>query len=227
MSVIMSERLKELRKEKGLTREEKRLTQEQAAKEMFMSRTTLAKYENPDTDIDSMRVTELMNLAKYYNCDPRYITGDISCKDKEVSDIHDAIGFQENAIGKLMQKMADAFDAFEKGRVLEIPDHLLVADFMSYLVMHIDETVLKQYVEFSVFYEIGKSLIDDKREHGLIEDKDDFSTNETIRNTVVYDYFAQKAKDDLKDSFKMMLEEWLKGRINEDVERKLEEINNR
>ena len=94
MSEIMSDRLKALRKEKGKK-------QQEAAEEMFMSRTTLSKYENPDTDTDSMPARELMRLANYYECDPRYLTGDISCKDKEVSDIHDDTGLTEGAIEEL------------------------------------------------------------------------------------------------------------------------------
>lgn len=136
MSQIMSERLKQLRKEKGKT-------QQDAAKDMFMSRTTLAKYENPDTDFDSMRAKELLILANYYNCDPRYISGDISCKDKYTSDIHDAIGLSKDAISVLstMKKYND--DKHD-------PISPLILAFISQLITDVDFLVVERHIRAMV-----------------------------------------------------------------------------
>ena len=145
MSKIMSDRLKQLRKEKGLKQGHK-LSQEQAAKDMNMSRTTLAKYENPDTDTDSMRVTELMILAKYYNCDPRYITGDIPCKDKAVSDIHDATGLSELAIEELINNKNFAEGMKQKGFPYRTYEEE-IPQFISFLLTAMNGHLIYKHIE--------------------------------------------------------------------------------
>lgn len=152
MSEIMSERLKQLREEKGHTRG-KKLTQEKAAEELFMSRTTLAKYENKDTDIDSMPVTTLMRLAKYYDCDPRYITGDISCKDKEVSDIHDATGLSESAIQTLISCKGFKDGMKRKGHTIELFDRE-TPRFISFLLESMNAYQLFRHIETGAYAKV-------------------------------------------------------------------------
>ncbi|MBR0342516.1 MAG: helix-turn-helix transcriptional regulator [Oscillospiraceae bacterium] len=144
MGKIMSDRLKNLRKNMGKT-------QQQAADEMFMSRTTLAKYENPDTDFDSMRAKELLILANYYDCDPRFITGDISCKDKEISDIHDATGLSVEAISVLstMKKYND--DKHD-------PISPLILDFISQLITDVDFFVVERHIRAMVDVETFEDI---------------------------------------------------------------------
>lgn len=144
MSQVMSERLKQLRTEKGKT-------QKDAAKDMFMSRTTLAKYENPDTDFDSMRAKELLILANYYDCDPRFITGDISCKDKEISDIHDATGLSVEAISVLstMKKYNDN---------KHDPISPLILAFISQLITDVDFLVVERHIRAMVDVETYEEI---------------------------------------------------------------------
>lgn len=174
MSEIMSERLKELRKEKGLT-------QQQVANALNMSRTTLSKYENKDTDIDVMPVRELMRLSKYYNCDPRYITGDISCKDKEVSDIHDATGLTDEPI-RVMKEM----HSYE-GHVLECA---IGIDFINCMIGNIPTELLLSLIKskswMRVFERANNENIDAVIDYRMLHDNS-FVECENIADCIEFD----------------------------------------
>lgn len=102
MSKLTSERLKALRKEKALT-------QKQVAEQIGIGRNTLSKYENP-TDTSHMPLDVLRLLSKFYDCDPRYITGDIECKSESATDIHEVTGLSQKAIDRLKEEVKRAHD---------------------------------------------------------------------------------------------------------------------
>lgn len=210
---IVSDRGKRIAKRLKDTRKEKGYTQQEFAILLGISKDSLMDYEKTGELKYSTRV--FLSMCEALDCSPQYLMGIDNCYHRETTDIHRLTGLSELAIEYLLCRRVGAI---QWGYSLSTEDHLVLSDFISYLITHIDEHLLINYVESSAYYEIGKQIIEDAINHGH-EDDVRYPKSEISRDTKFHENSAFRIKTELGDKFKLMLEEWEKGRIEWDVER--------
>ena len=210
---IVAQRLRDQRKALGKT-------QKDIADKSGLSTKTINNLEHMTAP--TLSVDTFIRLCDALECSADYLLGKDALPTHELSDIHALTNLTEDAIDSLMYRKVEAY---KYGYSLTSENQLLIADLISYLITHIDEHLLQQYVESSAYYDIGKSMIADMREHGFLTDTDNYATSDTIRNTVMHESLARTAKIDLVDKIKLSIEEWMQSRLAWDVTRILEEIN--
>lgn len=81
-------------------REQRNLKQCEAAKQLGISRQTLAKYEKPDEQAGSRRppLEMLLRMAKFYNVSVDYLCGEIPGTTHDVSFVMEYTGLTESAV---------------------------------------------------------------------------------------------------------------------------------
>lgn len=203
------ERIKKARNAKGLT-------QQDLADCLGISRDSLIEYEKSGDLKFPTRV--FLSMCEVLDCSPQYLMGIDDCYHRETTDMHRLTGLSELAIEHLLCRRVGAI---QWGYSLSTEDHLVLSDFISYLITHIDEHILINYVESSAYYEIGKQIIEDAIDNGH-EDDVRYPKSEISRDTKFHENSAYRLKAELSDKFKLMLEEWEKGRIDWDIVRYLE-----
>lgn len=204
--------LKQARKDKGLT-------QQELADCLGISRDSLIEYEKSGELKYPTRV--FLSMCEILDCSPQYLMGIDKFHHRETTDINRLTGLSELAIDNLLLRRVGAI---QWGYSLSTEDHLVLSDFISYLITHIDEHLLINYVESSAYCAIGKAAIEDAIANGH-EDDIRYPKSDISRDTQFHELNARDIKTELGKKFEAILEDWEKDRIDWDVERYLELIN--
>lgn len=197
-------------------RQAKELTQQDLADCLGISRDSLIEYEKSGDLKFPTRV--FLAMCEVLDCSPQYLMGIDDCYHRETTVIHRLTGLSELAIEYLLCRRVGAI---QWGYSLSTEDHLVLADFISYLITNIDEHLLINYVESSAYYEIGRLFIEDAIENGH-EDDVRYPKSDISRDTQFNEMKAKTIKTELGKKFEHLLEEWGDGRKDFDVFRYLE-----